>query len=243
MRAPILPLLAMAMFAASPAFASDPHGDPTPVESEAHGGDAHAGEEHEAGAHGYDWTADDDGDGVPNWTDPTDHEAKNEHFVWKPLGWHTFNLLLLLLAIVYAARRPVGDQMKNRAHDMRKELTDAARERDEARQRHEELGSRLSHFEDEVTTLKEEAAVAAKQEEEQLIARAHLEAQRVRDTAEKNIHEELARARETLRRDAVDLAVNLAEGTLKKQVGSDDRRRLSREFLDALQTDGGNGNG
>ncbi|MBW2253986.1 MAG: ATP synthase F0 subunit B, partial [Deltaproteobacteria bacterium] len=241
-----------AMFAAYPAFASDPHEAPAQVETEAHaddahgGGDAHAdegGHEGEAGAHGYDWTADGDGDGVPNWTDPTDHEAVNEHFVWKPLGWHTFNLLLLLIAIVYAARRPVGDQLKNRAYDMRKELTDAARERDEARQRHEELGSRLSHFEEEVTTLKEEAIVAAKQEEEQLVARAHVEAQRIHDTAEKNIHEELIRARETLRRDAVDLAVDLAEGTLKKQVMRDDRRRLSREFLDALQSDGGNGNG
>ena len=111
------------------------------------------------------------------------------------------------------------------------------------RQQYDELGSRLSHFEEEVTTLKEEATVAAKQEEEQLVARAHLEAQRIRDTAEKNIHEELVRAQEALRKDAVDLAVDLAEGTLKKQVGTDDRRRLSREFLDALQTDGGNGHG
>ena len=65
---------------------------------------------------------------------------------------------------------------------------------------------------------------------------------RIGEAAERNIRDEVARARDQLRRDAVALAVELAEENLKEQVNSDDQQRLARAFLDTLNQDGGSAN-
>ncbi len=194
----------------------------------------------EALAYDVDWIGDDDGDGVPNWRDPD-----SEHYVVWDIVFHVFNLILFVGIIVYFARRPVVDGVKNRAVDIRRELTEAARLRDEARQRYEELGARLARFEEEVQALRDEAVVDARQDEANLVARATQEAERIQETAGRNIDEQIQRARTTLRAEAVGLAVHLAERTLREQVQSDDQKRIAREFLDSLSNDqdGVNGHG
>ena len=48
------------------------------------------------------------------------------------------------------------------------------------------------------------------------------------------MREEVVRARVALRKEAVDLAVKLAESALAEQVSADDQRRLARQLLDTL---------
>lgn len=240
---------------ATPSLANEPPAHDAPA---AHGGSLaedpaagteHEGEAHESGSHGgahhVDYLADDDGDGRANWRDSTDDRTgePNPDYQISKLGWHLFNLALLVGVLVWAVRRPVVDGIKNRALAIRKELTDAARMRDEARQRHEELGLRLSRFEEEVKQLRAEAEADAKAEEAKLIERAHAEAERIKQTAERNIRDELSRAQFALRKEAVDLAVKLAEQTLRREVRAEDQRRLARQFLDSLNEEGGNGHG
>ena len=203
----------------------------------------------EAAAGPYDelgwWIADDDGDGTPNWRDPEIDGEPNPYRADWAVAFHLFNLILFVGIIVYFARRPVVDGVKNRAVDIRRELTEAARLRDEARQRYEELGARLARFEEEVQALRDEAVVDARQDEANLVARATQEAERIQETAGRNIDEQIQRARTTLRAEAVGLAVHLAERTLREQVQSDDQKRIAREFLDSLSNDqdGVNGHG
>lgn len=235
----LLGVAVLGLASATPSMADEPH---HAVEEPSHGAD-HGGDAHDAGGHGgggeghgahVDWTGDDDHDGVPNWRDATTGAEPNEHYMLKPLFWHLFNLALILGVIGYLARRPVLDAIKTRAHDIRKEITETARARDEARQRHEELGARLSKFEDEVAQMKAQAADDAKQEEQKLIERARTEAERIRQTAERSIRDEVTRAQIALRKEAVDLAVQLAEQTLRSEVGPDDHKRLARQFLDSI---------
>lgn len=204
--------VAMVLYAAPALSADGPAEEPAHgVEhaADAHGGDAHGGDHHAA---------------TPD---------------WPKLGWHAFNLALLIGVLIYVARRPVVDALSNRAHDIRRGLTDAARQRDEAQQRHDEIVARLDRFEDEVDEMKAEASVAARHEEERLIERAHTEAARIAETAERNIREEAQKARIALRKEAVGLAVQLAEQTLRSQIQSDDQRRLARQFLASIQEDQG----
>jgi len=158
-------------------------------------------------------------------------------------AWHAFNLLLFVGVVVYLARRPLTDELRRREHDIRMELTDAARARDEARQRHDELGTRISRFEEELEEMLDDARVEAKREEERLIERAHTEAERVGQAAQRSIRDEVIRAQVALRQEAVDLAVALATRTLRDQVQPNDQRRLARQFLDSLQADGVNRHG
>lgn len=233
-------------FVATPVFAAPdgdghdaPHGD---SHAEAGHGDGHAaaghggdhGDEHHGGHHYY--TDDDDGDGVPNWRDSDDGSFDTpETYVVSGLVFHAINLAILLGLIGYAIRKPVGDVFRDRARRIRAELTDSARQRDEANQRHQELLARLEKIEGEVDDMAEQAREAASREEASLVERADREAVRIGEQATRSIRDETTRARNVLRREAVELAVKLAEDTLRSKVASEDQRSLAQDFLDSLQ--------
>lgn len=250
----LVTLAAAALTLGAPALADDPahgaahteaaHAEPAhdaeaPHGTEAaHGAADHGDQQGHGDSHHYDYAGDDDHDGKPNWRDPMTGTTANEHYVATDLGWHLFNLAILLGVLVYFLRRPVGDALKNRAHDTRSNLTEAARLRDEAKKRNEEIGARLATFEQEVESMRAEAKKAAAAEEAALIARAREEAKRILEASQRNINDEVVKAQVALRKDAVTLAVKLAEQTLKNKVQSDDQRRLARQFLDTINADG-----
>lgn len=188
-----------------------------------------------ADAHHHYYTADDDHDGTANWADPD-----SDMYALAGVGYHALNLALLLGVLYVLARKPVRDALRNRALGIRKEITESARARDEARQRHEEVEARIAALAQEVENLRAEARREAEIEERKLVERAHEEARRIAEMAQRNVRDEVLRAQQELRREAVGLAVQLAEATLARNVGPDDQARLARQFLDSLNREGAN---
>jgi F-type H+-transporting ATPase subunit b len=142
---------------------------------------------------------------------------------------------VLLGVLFYFGRRAVGDALRQRSLAVRNALAEAARERDEAKQREAEIEARLGRFESELASMRETAQTDAKLEEEKLIERAHEAAARIAETAQRNIRDETVRAQVALRGEAVGLAVQLAEESLRGNLKTDDHRRLARQFLDSLE--------
>jgi F-type H+-transporting ATPase subunit b len=216
-----------------------PSGDHGAADGHGHGAqDAHAaGEGHAAGGghHDVNFTDDDDHDGVVNFLDPTNGEEPNPAYIVKSVGFHILNLTILIAVLVYFVRRPIVDTFRERALGIRTELTESARRRDEAHQRHQELLARLDRIEGEVRQMEQEAETDAQREEEKLVERAHREAVRIGEQAERNIRDEATRARIELRREAVELAVKLAEATLEKGVKKADQTALARAFLKSVK--------
>jgi F-type H+-transporting ATPase subunit b len=240
----LVSLVFCAFCLASPSIAA-PAPEPASHGTASHGDDAHGDDAHGDDAHGehHYYSADDDMDGTPNWRDPMNGDAPNtETYVRGKLLWHGFNLALLIGLVLVFVRRPVADALRTRALDIRKDLTDSARARDEAQQRHSEIAARLVAIESEIQTLRDEAIAEAAILEAKLIERAHDEARRIADGAERKIRDEAQRARTDLRRDAVELAVELAERTLRTKIDAEDQQRLAREFLTAIHDDGANAN-
>src|SRR5687768_6064090 len=116
-----------------------PAGPAHQVEEAAHGDvapDHGAGGDHGA-AHSF--TADDDSDGSANWSD-----SDSDLFVLDDLGFHAFNVSLLLAVLYALTRRPIGDTLKERALGIRNELTESAKTRDDAQRRYTEIDARLA---------------------------------------------------------------------------------------------------
>jgi len=247
--------LLLSLLLVAPAFADEPHDAPSaghgiePVADAAHDGPeaAHGeGTEH-AGAHHVDYLADElpidpathqpTHNGIPDWRDPGAGEA---YIVWSVFQ-HLINLLILVAVLMWFFRRPVADALANRAHDIQKELGEAARLRAEAEAKQAELAARIQAFEGEVEQMKVQAGIEAKAEEARLIARAHEESARIAATAQRNIRDEVAKARTALQAEAVELAMKLAENTLRSNVKSEDQQALARQFLDSLNAGAANG--
>jgi len=200
----------------------------------AHGeGDAHA-EDH--GDHHY-YSDDDDGDGAANWRDPD-----SESFVLKKLVFHLFNLLIFIGIGVYFVRQPLADALRTRALAIRRALADSATTREAAQERYDEVSARIGKLHEEIAAMKIQAGKDAKAQAAAQIERAHADAVRIGESAQRNIRDEVARARADLRRDAVALAVELAEANLRQAINGEDRQRLAREFLASIHDDGASTN-
>jgi len=186
-----------------------------------------------SGAHHADFTGDADHDGTSNWLD-----SDSEDYSLLSLIQHGVNLAVLFGLLYFFTNKPLRETMKDRATGIRKELTESAKQLDQAKKRYEELEGRLTRFEDEINEMRAKAEELAKDEEVKLIERANANAARIAESAQRSIRDETNRARNTLRKEAVELAVNLAQTVLTKQVKATDQKRLAREFLDALDDTG-----
>ncbi|MFT4623654.1 MAG: F-type H+-transporting ATPase subunit b [Myxococcota bacterium] len=230
--------LGAAAFVAGLALAQPALAAPDGHATEAHdaGGDhAHGDEGHATGDHAehHYFTHDDDGDGTPNWLD----SDSGETYVVMKLVFHFINLLILFGIIWWMARGMAGDYLRGRALFVRKELEDSKVARDAAEANHAEIEARLVAVEKEVAEIDHRAVEQAAQEHADLVARAHVEAERIADTAQRNVRDEVTRARNELRREAVELAVQLAEGTLKANVNRQDQQDLAHQFLQSLDAE------
>lgn len=173
------------------------------------------------------------------------HEAAAhaETIPWDVITFQAFNVAIFLAVLIWLARRPIGDALKNRALGVRKQIEEAQRQKEEAEARYAEIESRLVSLDRRVEDMRAEAEAEAVHEADRIRERGHQDAARIQETAERTIREETSRARHELRGEAAALAVQLARETLKRAVTPADQERLARDFLAAVERDRNSSNG
>lgn len=160
-----------------------------------------------------------------------------EGIPWSSIGFHAINLAILLGILIWLARRPISDALRNRATEVRLAIEDAQRTRDEAQAQITEMERKLATFQSEVEKLQEETHAEAEKEHLLIIERAEREVATIRSSAERAIREETARARRAIQEEAVLVAVKLAEEILRQEVTATDKERLASQLLAALHRD------
>lgn len=162
-------------------------------------------------------------------------EEKSQSAIIKELLWQGGNLLLLLGIFYYFGRGPVMEFFASRRSGIQSELSEAADLLTQAEQRNADLQRRLVDLSSEVDGLKATATQRASDEADRIVGEATAAAERIRTDAQAAIEQELRRAQTRLREEAADLALELAAGKLKSQVGDSDRDRLIDEFITRIE--------
>ena len=154
------------------------------------------------------------------------------------------NLLLLLAVLVYFARKPIGAYFATRRSDIERELTGAATELSDAEATFSKWQRRLIELDAELEQIRETSRQRAESERERILADARAAAERIRGNASAAISQELRRAREQLREEATQLAIEMAAERLEREVTAADRDRLLDEFIERVeQGDGASARG
>ena len=141
------------------------------------------------------------------------------------------NFALLVGVLVYLTRKPIQAFFADRRRQIETELDQAADLQRQAEERHAKWQRRLVDIERELDEIRRLGRERADAEREQILADARESAARIERTARSAIEQELRRARETLRDEASNLAVDLAAGLLRERVTDADRDRLLDEFI------------
>ncbi len=154
------------------------------------------------------------------------------------------NLALLLGVLVYFARKPVLEYFESRRRAIEEDLAGAAAQLKDAEATFSKWQRRVIDLGSELEQIRTMSRHRAESEREHIISEAEAAAQRIRDNASAAITQELRRARQQLREEAAQLAIDMAAQRLAREVTDADRDRLLNEFIDRVeQGDAGPGLG
>jgi F-type H+-transporting ATPase subunit b len=151
------------------------------------------------------------------------------------LVWHALNLLILVGALVYFARAPIAAYLNDRRTQIEDGIRSAGRELAEAEGRLAAIERRAASLEGELGEIRSAVRLQAESERDRLLAEARSTAERIRRDAVAAAEQEVRHARERLRAETVDIAVQLAADILRTQVGDADRRRLVDDFVQRVE--------
>jgi F-type H+-transporting ATPase subunit b len=154
-------------------------------------------------------------------------------------------IIFLVLAFILAkwAFPPILGYATAREERIQAALDEAQRQREETARLLEEQRAQLAEAKQQALAVIAEGKVAADRARDELVNRARAEQQEIIERARKEIAHEREKALESLRREAVDIAMAAAAKLVGERLQADDDRRIVQEYLASVETTGRTGAG
>jgi F-type H+-transporting ATPase subunit b len=150
----------------------------------------------------------------------------------KDFGWRVINFAMLAAILIWGMKKAkVGTLLKDRQAGIEKALQEAVQAREAAEKKSAEYSEKLAKATKEIDEIYASIKKEGELEKERIIAEAKVGAEKIKEQAEQTAAREVLKARAELRGEAARLAVQLAEQSLKENVGKDDQNRLVGEYL------------
>ena len=155
------------------------------------------------------------------------------------VSFWTLVIFFALLALLYKfAYPPILGYAAAREKRIQDALDESKRQREEAERLLEQQRQELNNARADAQRVIAEGKQAAEKVRQDVLNRARLEHEELLNRAKADIETERARAIESVRRDAVDLALAAAAKLVEQKLDSDNDRKLVTDFLKRAQTPG-----
>ena len=152
--------------------------------------------------------------------------AEGEHEgIWSTVA-RLFNFAILVGVLDYYLRAPIQDYLRGRSTQIREALVTAAEMRRTATAQLEEIQRQLASLPAELDALRKRGAEDTAAEETRIAETAKAERARLLEQTRREIDMRLRIARRELTEHAAQLAVQVAEDCIRRNITSDDQLRL-----------------
>ncbi len=155
--------------------------------------------------------------------------------------WPALNLAILIAVLVYFGRKPLQAYFEKRRSEVQGVLQSAADQLATAETTYAKWQRRTIELGAELDGIRAMSRQRAEAERGRIIDDARAAAERIRRDATTAVELELRRAREILREEATQLAIELAGERLSREVTEADRDRLIDEFIALIASTPGDG--
>jgi F-type H+-transporting ATPase subunit b len=135
----------------------------------------------------------------------------------------------------------MNKSLRARHDQLKGDISEAARLRDEAMEKFRTQEQRVSNLEDEIAALRASMQKDAEREQARLLEGAQERTKRIQDEMRFQMDQQVKEAELLLRAEVASASVKLAEGLVRKAVNMDDERRLAQEFVAAFDGSGPEG--
>ncbi len=169
------------------------------------------------------------------WANEAAAEGAEHHGPGMPVVYHAINFAILVGLLFYFLRKPVKEFFASRAALIRGNIDEAKQRKDEAAKKYAEYEQRLQSIESEmqglITSLKQDGEL----ERKRLLETAQQQAVSLQSNSERMLQQELRKAKEDLKREAVGLAGQLAEDLIRQNITPEDQGRIVGQYLEKME--------
>lgn len=152
-------------------------------------------------------------------------------FNWIYVGKHTANLAILLFVLVYFLKTPLKNFLMSRRGQMADRIDSSQKEIAVAKALFDQYMEKMNNLEREIKDLKDSIKNEAEMERQEIIKQAEISAKKIREDAEQTIKSEAAKVKHEIQEEVVDLAVQLAENLIKRNLNESDSTRIIEDFV------------
>ena len=157
---------------------------------------------------------------------------------WKDYIWKIINFLILVVLLFKFAKKPLQNFFQKRTELIEKTLNEAKEAKAASQKALQEVEARLKAKDAEIEAILAAAKKSGEQERDSIIAESDRLKAKIMEQAKTNIEFELKQAKESIKAEAVELAMELAEKKLKEKLTKEEQEKL---LEDALLKIGGKG--
>jgi len=158
------------------------------------------------------------------------HEVESG-VLMKDFLYRIFNFAIVVAILIYFLTKPIKKGLAGRREGIEKALADAKQAKEAAEAKFAEYDRKLARATEEIAEISDSIRREGELEKIKIIDSAKKMAVKIEQDAEKAAELEVAKARTELQREAVQLAVGIAEDLLNKNFTKDDDTRLIDEYL------------
>jgi len=149
--------------------------------------------------------------------------------------WQIIAFAVLLFLLAKMLKKPLGSFLVKRQEEIRSSLEQASQKESEAQRLLGEWEKKLESLSREIQDLHETIRQEGEEERKKIVDRAEEEGERVRKQARIIAEHEVKKAQMALKKEMVDLSLELAEKLLKEAIQPQDQERLVREYIGKMK--------
>jgi F-type H+-transporting ATPase subunit b len=149
----------------------------------------------------------------------------------KEYAYKIINFVLIFGIVYYFARKPIKNMLKQRAELIEKSINEAQEAKEAAQKALQEAQTRLQTKDKEIEEIMSVSKQAGEQERQRIIEESERLKERIFEQAKVNIEYELKSAKEAIKAEAVEIAMELAEKKIKEKLTKEEQEKLLQESL------------
>lgn len=150
--------------------------------------------------------------------------------------WKVLNFAILVVVLVWFAKKPLKEFLKKRTEVIEKSLKEAQEAKELAQKALSAVQERLKLKDQEIEEIVSRSKTTAEREKDLLVKQGEQMREKILEQAKNNIDYELRLAKDSIKAEAADIAVELAEKKLKERLTKEEQIRLIEESLKRMET-------
>jgi len=149
--------------------------------------------------------------------------------------WKVVNFVILVVALVIVWKKFVGKMLLKRGEDIKQAIEDAKVAKETADKKAAEYSTKLSMLDSRVAELHKELEAEGEADKKKILADAEAAAEKIMEQAKLTAEQEVRKAKAEIRQAAAELAVQMAEEILSKELNPADQEKLVKGYLENLR--------